>query len=150
MSRPRDRLGRQLPSGSADERRYGEPARAITSFADGVTKAGELFDEGRFFEAHEFYEHLWKSPDARPSDRDFWRALAQVAVGCCHLQRGNPKGALTLLERAVAGLGPYPTPHHGIATGVLAGRAAETARRLRAGEPLGAIPPPRLPREGES
>ena len=150
MQRPRDPLGRLLPPGSQDERRYGEPERACASFADGLRKARELFDDARFFEAHEFFEYLWKSKDAAPADRDFWRALAQVAVGYCHLQRGNPRGAVTLLERAVAGLAPYPTPHHGLDTSALAQSAREALRLLRAGAPPGEIPLPRIGREGKS
>ncbi len=150
MTRPRDRLGRPLPPGSRDERRHGEPERACASFDEGLRKAGELFDEARFYEAHEFFEYLWKSKDARPSDRDFWRALAQVAVGYCHLQRGNPRGALTLLERAVAGLSPYPTPHHGIDTAALAGQARDTLRQLQAGAALDELPLPSLPRDWET
>ena len=134
--RPRDRLGRPLPPGSADERRYGEPERAVCSFGDALDKAVELFDAQRFFEAHEFFEHLWKSPEASPDDRGFWKGLAQVAVGFCHLQRGNRHGALTLLERACAQLAPYPALHHGIATGRMVAAARTSADRLRAGMAL--------------
>ncbi len=33
-----------------------------------------------------------------------WQGLAQYAVGITHLQRGNPKGARTLLTRAIGRL----------------------------------------------
>lgn len=51
------------------------------------------------FNAHEVLEAAWKNgPDA---ERMLWQGLAQIAVGVTHIQRGNRKGAVTLLERAV-------------------------------------------------
>lgn len=50
-------------------------------------------------------EAAWKS---RTDDvRDLWRALAQLAVGLTHVQRGNATGAAALLRRAADGLAPY-------------------------------------------
>jgi uncharacterized protein len=49
-----------------------------------------LWDEQRFFEAHECLEHVWH---AAPDDRDLWQGVIQVAVAGVHLQRGNPTAA---------------------------------------------------------
>ncbi|PYT07641.1 MAG: DUF309 domain-containing protein [Acidobacteria bacterium] len=57
-----------------------------------------LFNEGRFFEAHEVLESLWL--DARPEHRDALQGLVQVAVALEHHRRGNPRGAKKVLLRA--------------------------------------------------
>jgi uncharacterized protein len=47
-------------------------------------------------------EAAWKNgPDA---EKTLWQALAQLMVGITHVQRGNLKGAITVLRRASAGL----------------------------------------------
>lgn len=61
------------------------------------------FDEGRFFDAHEALEDLWRvEPD--PELRVLWQGLVQVAVGLTHLARRNANGARTLLGRGLAKL----------------------------------------------
>lgn len=71
-----------------------------------------LWREHRFFEAHECLEDVWHQ--AEEGDREFWKGVIQVAVGCVHHQRGNPEGCVTLLRRAANYLDPYPATHHGI------------------------------------
>ena len=54
------------------------------------------------FNAHEVLEAAWKNgPD---NEKTLWQALAQLAVGITHVQRGNLKGAVTVLRRASARL----------------------------------------------
>ena len=60
--------------------------------------AQDLLDRGLAFNAHEVLEAAWKN---RPDDeRMLWQGLAQLAVGITHVQRGNVKGAISLLQRA--------------------------------------------------
>jgi uncharacterized protein len=128
-ARPRDRFGAPLPRGSVDEMAHKvEPEDVVTTVAEGLARAVALVAAERFFEAHEFLEWIWKHPDVDAGDRDFWKGVTQVAVGCVHVQRGNAAGALTLLERAAGHLAAYPTPHRGVRTADL----AEAARRLAA------------------
>ncbi|MFB8276598.1 DUF309 domain-containing protein [Nocardia colli] len=99
-SRPRDRLGRPLPPGSAGVARIPDdlelPPQQTLTFAQ------QLLDDGLAFNAHEVLEAAWKN---RPfAERMLWQALAQLAVGVTHIQRGNPKGARTLLTRAITRL----------------------------------------------
>jgi hypothetical protein len=47
-------------------------------------------------------EDAWKS--AVGTDRELWKALAQLAVAITHAARGNPFGAATLRARAADGL----------------------------------------------
>jgi predicted metal-dependent hydrolase len=71
-----------------------------------LDEAVALFDAERFFEAHELFELVWKAPDTAEEDRGFWKGVTQVAVGCCHVQRGNAHGAIALLRRATRYLEP--------------------------------------------
>ncbi len=89
------------------------------SAQEACRKGIALFDERRFFEAHEFFEYVWKADDVEDRDRRFWKGVTQVAVGCCHAQRGNDRGALALLERAASHLRCFPSPHRGIDTAEL-------------------------------
>jgi hypothetical protein len=71
-----------------------------------LTKAQDLLDRGLAFNAHEVLEAAWKNgPD---DEKTLWQALAQLAVGITHVQRGNLKGAITVLRRASAGLAQTP------------------------------------------
>ena len=65
-----------------------------------------------------------------------WQALAQYAVGITHIQRGNPKGARTLLERAVSRLEaarPWP---YGIDGAALTAYAERLLADLAAGRDI--------------
>ena len=127
---PRDRYGRVLPRGSRDElARDGGPEQVVGS-AQACRRGIALFDERRFFEAHEFFEHVWNAADVDDRDRRFWKGITQVAVGCCHAQRGNDRGALALLERAAGHLRRFPTPHFGIDTTALVSVARTVADQV--------------------
>lgn len=127
MTRPRDRFGRPLPEGSPDELRGGPPPSSVE---EALRRGAELFDLRRFFEAHESFEWAWKSPEVDEQDRPFFKGLAQVAVGCCHIQRGNPAGAARLLARGAQSLKTCPSPHHGIDTADLAASAVDLGRTV--------------------
>ena len=101
--RPRDRLGRPLPAGSVGVEPV--PDELDLPRDEALEYAQRLLDEGRPFGAHEVLEAIWKS--APPPERELWRALAQLAVGVTHLERGNLRGARELCARAVEGITPY-------------------------------------------
>ncbi len=129
---PRDRYGRPLPPGSPD----GLTARSVVERATGpieerLALALGLFERRCFFEAHEILESIWKSGDADPDDLAFWKGLTQLAVGLCHLQRGNPAGAAALLERAARHLAARPAPHRGVDVPAVIRCALELAARIR-------------------
>ncbi|MCI0569161.1 MAG: DUF309 domain-containing protein [Myxococcaceae bacterium] len=121
---PRDRLGRPLPPGRPDELGQKlEPREQVGSESEALERAIALFDERRFYEAHEYFEYLWNSPAVAPEDRNFWKGLAQLSAACCHVQRENPRGAMTLFGRVVDNLRPYPSPHHELDTYAIIGLA---------------------------
>ncbi|MDN5919615.1 MAG: DUF309 domain-containing protein [Pseudonocardia sp.] len=99
-SRPRDAAGRPLPHGADGVERV--PEDLVLAPGESVTEAQRLLDEGLPFQAHEVLEGAWKA--AGPDTRELWRALAQLAVGLTHAQRGNARGAVSLLRRGVAGI----------------------------------------------
>jgi uncharacterized protein len=95
-ARPRDSLGRPLARGSEGIPRI--PDDLELAPAETLADAQELLDRGLAFNAHEVLEAAWKNG---PTDeRMLWQGLAQLAVGITHVQRGNVKGAMSLLRNA--------------------------------------------------
>jgi hypothetical protein len=126
-ARPRDAYGRPLPRGSEGVDRV--PEDLVLTPDESVTEAQRLLDAGRPFSAHEVLEGAWKA--AAEPDRELWRALAQLAVGLTHAQRGNARGAVALLDRGAGHLarwvGPVPA---GLDIPGLLAHAEALARRI--------------------
>ena len=96
---------------------------------DAVRQAQQLIDDGYPFYAHEVLEGVWKASEG--VHRELWQGLAQLAVGLTHVQRGNPKGAATLLRRGADRIGPYAAePPHGLDVTGLASHARSLAHRI--------------------
>ncbi|AFC51209.1 MULTISPECIES: DUF309 domain-containing protein [Mycobacterium] len=138
-ARPRDALGRPLPPGSEGVPRI--PDDLALAPVETLAYAQDLLDRGLAFNAHEVLEAAWKNGPA--DEQALWQGLTQLAVGITHAQRGNVKGATTLLSRARAHLAQQdrPAPHAVDAAGLvdfadalidaLAAGADITASRLR-------------------
>ena len=124
QARPRDRTGRPLPYDTDVTERTEEHEYATVDEA--LQTGVRLWGAHRFFEAHECLEDVWHQ--AGEPDREFWKGVIQVAVGCVHHQRGNADGCVTLLRRAADYLDPYPAEHHGIDTA----RLRDDARSMAA------------------
>jgi predicted metal-dependent hydrolase len=73
----------------------------------------ELFNEGRYWEAHEAWEEAW-TPDRHGPDRGFYKGLIQIAAGCLHYTRRNQRGALNKWRGGAAYLRPYLPQHRGL------------------------------------
>lgn len=130
--RPRDRFGRPRARGQPNAMAHAEePEEVVATLHEAFERAVALFDAERFFEAHEFFEHIWKSAWIEPGDADFWKGVTQVAVGCCHVQRGNDAGAQALLRRAAGYLADFPARYHGVDAARLAAAAEDLAARAR-------------------
>ncbi|HEY8811892.1 MAG TPA: DUF309 domain-containing protein [Candidatus Dormibacteraeota bacterium] len=78
----------------------------------------ELFNEGRYWDAHEAWEETWM-PDRHGSDSGFYKGLIQVAAGCLHYTRHNRRGTVNKWRGGAGYLRPYPAIHHGVALGQL-------------------------------
>ena len=105
-ARPRDQHGRPLPRGAVGVERV--PEDLVLDPDAAVAQAQRLLDAGLPFPAHDVLEGVWKAAPA--AERQLWRALAQLAVGLTHAQRGNARGAAALLDRAADALGRWTGP----------------------------------------
>ena len=135
-ARPRDELGRPLPR-DADNVYVEEelPSDPMELLRIGV----ENFNARRFFQAHEAWETAWHpSPD---DERNFWQGITQVAVGFTHNQRGNSRGAMTLLRRGAKRIEPYGERFKGFPTAGIARAARAAADAIERGE---AVEPPSI------
>jgi len=80
---------------------------------DGLTRGIELFNSGRYWDAHEVWEHEWM-PDRKGTDAGFYKGLIQVAAGCLHYGRRNRRGAVNKWTSGAAYLRPYLPAHKGV------------------------------------
>ena len=58
----------------------------------------KLFNAGKFFEAHEVLEPLWRKE--KEDRRDFYQGLIQIAAVFVHIGKGTPAGGTKLFESA--------------------------------------------------
>jgi predicted metal-dependent hydrolase len=66
----------------------------------------EMFNSGRYFEAHEELETAWRRE--KGPIRDLYRGILQVGVGYFHIQRKNYLGARKMFLRCRQWLDPFP------------------------------------------
>jgi predicted metal-dependent hydrolase len=79
-----------------------------TAFQHGI----ELFNSGKFFEAHEVLEDVWR--ESKGDRKQFLQGLVQLAVGFHHHSTGNITGAESVLMRGIGNLAGYPDEYEGI------------------------------------
>ena len=113
-----------------------ESAEADRIFAAAVA----LFNQVRYWHAHEEWERLWRA--AGEEDRDFYQGLIQVAAGLLHLQRRNARGARNKLSEGVAKLVRFQPRYRGIVVAELVVRARQILDELEAGGMPYLAPPP--------
>ena len=71
-----------------------------------------LFNEKRYFEAHEALETAWR---AEPGPiRELYRGVLQVGVGYYNIQRQKYNGALKMFTSCRRWLDPYPDTCRGV------------------------------------
>ena len=101
--------------GQVDARVFGaglihHPIIAVTPLlAEGI----ELFNHGRYWDAHEVWEREW-TPDRKGADSGFYKGLIQVAAGCLHYSRHNRRGAINKWSSGAGYLRPYLPVHKGV------------------------------------
>lgn len=66
----------------------------------------ELFNRGKFYEAHDVLEDLWL-PVRKGQDGDFYKGLIQLAGAFVHLQKERLRPAGALFKLARTNLGKY-------------------------------------------
>lgn len=103
-----------------------------------------FFNSGRYFEAHEAWEDLWRP--ARGPLRLYYQGLVQAAVGMHHLSRRNINGARAQLGKSLSKLEQYPERFCGIDNAGLVAGLRNIVEHLEDGsEP----PPPQVHRKDE-
>ena len=127
-ARPRDGLGRPLPYGMTGEPTT--PDDLVLPPDEALREAQRLLDADRPFHAHEVLEAAWKS--AGEGEREFWKGMAQLAVGLTHARRGNATGAVRLLTRGADRIDTYAAvPPHQVPVTELVAWARESIERIR-------------------
>lgn len=102
QARPRDDLGRPLPYGAEGAAPVSEEPLPP---AETIDAARDLLRNGLPFAAHETFEVAWRHRPA--AERELWQGLAQLCAGLTHAARGNPAGAVRLIDRGGARLASY-------------------------------------------
>ena len=71
-----------------------------------------LFNEKKFYNAHESWEKLWS--EYRLKDEMFIQGLIQLAVAFFHITNLNLKGSRNLFNKCLPKLKKFPTNHRNI------------------------------------
>jgi predicted metal-dependent hydrolase len=79
---------------------------------DEFTRGLDLIRSGRYFEAHEELELVWRAAD--DSERDFYQGLVHVAVAWYQAGRGRPIATASQLDKAKRRLAPFVPTHRGV------------------------------------
>lgn len=106
-----------------------------TRLPDGVREGIELFNERRYFEAHEVIEHEWHAE--RGPIRRLYQGILQIGVGFYHALNGNHKGAVLLLTDGIEKTSDFVPATLGVDTGRLveeAQRCLDVIRELPPGQ----------------
>ena len=84
----------------------------ITSFEDNFFNALNLFNNQKWYEAHDAFEDIWNTLDG--DERQIIQGILQVAVSQFHLSRGNLNGATILLGEGIGRIKPRTNINLGI------------------------------------
>jgi predicted metal-dependent hydrolase len=70
----------------------------------------ELFNQQKFYEAHDVLEHIWLK-DKHGANGNFYKGLIQLAGAFVHLQKNRLKPATALFKLSRSYLEKYPRSH---------------------------------------
>lgn len=76
-----------------------------------------LFNQGKYFEAHEELEAAWKEERGRV--RELYQGILEAAVTYLHIRRGNYAGAIKVYGRSMKWLKAWPEICRGVEVGQL-------------------------------
>ena len=99
--------------------------------ADPYKTGLEHIRAGRFFEAHEELELVWRAAPAE--ERDFYQGLVHVAVAWYQAGRGRPVATARQLEKAIRRLEAYEPEHLGVDVAALRAQLAVLLETLDLG-----------------
>lgn len=94
-----------------------------------IAQGSALFNDGRFFEAHEAWEHEWLSaPEG--NEKQFLQSLIMLAGALYKYTKQEPMGTLKLLSKCNALLKTTPALDFGIDLDDLKGEVESFYRKL--------------------
>lgn len=99
-----------------------------------LTRGVALFNEGRFWHAHEAWEEAWLV--SQGDLRQFLQGLIQLAAAYHHVQRGTFSGGIRLFGAALDRLAPFPPDHLGVKRSAVVQAALLHRERIRNGLPV--------------
>ena len=76
-----------------------------------------LFNEGRYFDAHEELEAAWR--EEKGKIRELYQGILEAAVTYLHITRGNYAGAIKVHGRSMKWLKDWPEECRGVDVGQL-------------------------------
>jgi predicted metal-dependent hydrolase len=104
-------------------------------------KAGlEHIRAGRFFEAHEELEVVWRAAPAE--ERDFYQGLVHVAVAWYQAGRGRPVATASQLAKAARRLRAFAPEHRGVDVADVLAQVERAQAVVQRGSLQ--LPPPRV------
>lgn len=94
--------------------KYGIYAKPILENEKNAPLSGgvDLFNEGKYYKAHEVWEEKWKNLDGQK--KKFFQGLIQTAAVYVHQKRGNPRSVFNLSESALDYLENFSNTYIGI------------------------------------
>jgi predicted metal-dependent hydrolase len=121
----------------------------VSAIGPALRRGAELFDAGRFLEAHETWEEEWRGL-ARPSAAArLLQGLAQCAAAAHKHDRGELRGARSLARKGAASVQSALEDESVRATGLALAEFAEVMRQVFEGDaPLEAMVPRLLTKDG--
>src|SRR5262245_7357559 len=84
----------------------GQSKENIAQYPPEYLKGIDLFNEGDFFEAHEYWEELWNVTSG--SERLYYQGLIQAAAALIHHYRDKPRGARVFIGKSLEKLESLP------------------------------------------
>jgi len=120
-----------MESGILPWPRYAPVSKWNMDFS-GLRRGLELFNQAKFFEAHEVLEDVWRA--APEHEQQFLQGLIQMAVALHHHSVGNVVGARSVLKRALENLESYPETFAGLDLKTLRGTLEHWLRGLEDGD----------------
>ena len=96
-------------------------------------KGIQLFNESKYFEAHEALELAWRREVG--DVRNLYKGIIQAAVFYLHITRKNYPGAIKVYQRCMKWLAPWPDVYLGIHIGQLKKDLEITASKVLALKP---------------
>ena len=119
--------------------------RYFAKLMNALFSAGlELFNSGRYFDAHETWEDLWR--ETRGPEKLLVQALVQSAVALHHASTGNYVGARSVMERSIRNMASYRRRFGGVDVVEFRTQLQRVLREMDSERPFRAWRLPRLKR----